>query len=297
MRDFANDKSSSRAASTPSRDDAVPGKTTLVSGLRGLEAGPAPVEPSRPGPALNAATPAAARGLTGPSRLDLVFGDARRGLKDGELKEREAVRGGDAGVAPTGPSGADAGGPTPAAPAPASPTPAAPTPATPAVTIASTTNAGPTFGPKGAAMWHVAFSTTGRTGWIVQKIDNTVTGTDAAGAAITPASIGLAPHYYEAWSVDAGGAVTPIVGGDNDHWDQGSMGDRTKGNWSTTGDLYWVSGAARPGGMAPRAVPNAGMLVSSYSAPPGLGPALLHRYARGTWDATVTPPVDTGTAA
>jgi hypothetical protein len=146
-------------------------------------------------------------------------------------------------------------------------------------------------------MWHVAFATTGRTGWIVQKIHNTVTGTDAHGTAMTPASIGLAPDYYEAWSVDGAGAVTPSVGGDNDHWDQGSMGDRTKGSWSTTGDLHWVAGAARPAGMAARAVPNAGMLVSSFAAPPGLGSVLLHRSARATWDATVTPPVDHGTAA
>jgi hypothetical protein len=96
--------------------------------------------------------------------------------------------------------------------------------------------------------------------------------------------------------VSATGAVTPNVGGDNDHWDQGAMGARTKGTWSTTGALHWIPCAATPGGMAADAVSNAGMLVSSIGAPPGLGTALLHRSARATWDATVTPPVDTGTA-
>jgi hypothetical protein len=284
MRDFVNSRSSSSDVGASRKDDPSPGKATLVDGLRGIEA-------SASAPA-SSPVPEATRGMAGGSRLDAIFGDVLRGLKGGPPGEREAVRGGGDSAGPAaGPAAPDAGAATPAAPAAPAPAP------TPAVTITSTTNAGPTFGPNGAAMWHVAFTTTGRTGWIVQKIDNTVTGTDAAGSPMTPASIGLAPHYYEAWSVDAAGAVTPSVGGDNDHWDQGSMGDRTKGSWSTTGDLYWVAGAARPGGMAARAVPNAGMLVSSYTAPPGLGSALLHRYARATWDATVTPPVDTGTAA
>jgi hypothetical protein len=260
-----------------------PGKTTLMDSVRGVEAPVATALDAGPAAAGGrVASSRPERGLTAGS-LELLFGGARRGLKGGELAEREVVRGG-----PDG--GADGS----AAAAPASPSPAA-GPA--AVAITSTTTAGPTFGPQGAAMWHVAFSTTGRTGWIVQKIDNTVTGTDAAGAAMTPASIGLAPHYYEAWSVDAAGSVTPSVGGDNDHWDQGGMGARTKGTWSTTGQLHWIAGATRPSGMAARTVPNAGMLVSSYAAPSGLGSVLLHRSARAKWDATVTPAVDTGTAS
>ena len=173
--------------------------------------------------------------------------------------------------------------------------PAAPT-KTAAITITSKTNAGPTFGPQGAALWHVSFATTGRNGWIVQKIDNTLSGTDAHGRPMTPASIGLAPHYYEAWHVDASGKVTPEVNGDNDQWDQSPMDAKTKGTWATTGELFWVAGAATPGGMRARGVANAGMLVSSLSAPPSLGSSLLHRHATGTWDATVTPAVDRGTA-
>jgi hypothetical protein len=181
--------------------------------------------------------------------------------------------------------GSDRGAGTPAPPA-----------KTAAVTITSKTTAGPTFGPQGAALWHVSFATTGRTGWIVQKIDNTLSGTDAHGKPMTPASVGLAPHYYEAWSVDATGAVTPQISGDNDYWDQGPSGANTKGTWSTHGELFWVAGATLPSGMTSGGVKNAGMLVSSASAPPGLGSSLLHRHATGTWDATVTPAVDRGTA-
>lgn len=293
MRDVSSTKPSSEFA-TPVKSPApapaavAPGKSTLVDRLRGLTA---TSTEHIAGPADAARKPATAtRGAPASARsLDLIFGDPRRGLKVGPPKEREAIRGGDDDVAPSSELQAQ---PPQAQPQQAQ----QPAPQAPAVTISSTTNAGPTFGPQGAAMWHVAFTTTGRTGWIVQKIDNTVTGTDASGAPITPASIGLAPHYYEAWSVDAAGAVTPMVGGDNDHWDQGPMGASTKGTWSTTGELYWLAGAARPRGMSPGAVPNAGMLVSSYAAPPGLGSSLLHRFARATWDATVTPPVDTGAA-
>lgn len=213
--------------------------------------------------------------------------DSARGLKGGRPGEREAVRGvGDMVSDASDVVGAAAGNLVGGIAS-----------AVTGISISSTTNAGPTFGPQGAAMWHVAFATSGRTGWIVQKIDNTVNGTDAGGTPMTPATIGLAPHYYEAWSVDAAGTVTPSVGGDNDHWDQGGMGAGSKGHWSTRGTLYWLPGAAMPGGMAAGAVPNAGMLVSSFAAPAGLGVARLHRYAHANWDATVIPGVDTGSAS
>ena len=271
----------------------VPGKVPITSGLsssRGLaiqrQAAVSTLGPRGPEVRSNwdiAMDPwmdAAHRGVA-------PLAETARGLKDGSPREGEAVRGiGDTvsdtlDVISTGLGNLTGGVASEET----------------GISISSTTNAGPTFGPQGAAMWHVAFATTGRTGWIVQKIDNKVDGTDASGAAITPASIGLSPHYYEAWSVDASGAVTPSVGGDNDHWDQGSMGASSKGHWSTRGALYWVPGAATPAGMAPRTVPSAGMLVSSFTAPPGLGVARLHRYAHANWDATVTPPVDTGSAS
>jgi hypothetical protein len=164
------------------------------------------------------------------------------------------------------------------------------------ISISSRTLTGPTFGPQGATEWHVAFGTTGRSGWIVQEIHNTLNGTDAAGAAMTPTSVGLDPHYFEAWSVDAAGAITPSVAGTNDQWDQGGLGASTKGHWSTRGSLFWKPGAATPGGMAAGAVPTAGILVSSFAAPPGLSMARLQRFAHANWDATVTPAIDRGSA-
>jgi|GEM_PF-2696539 len=290
MSEVLLDRSAGSDSQATASDAVAPGKVTRSGGLRGM--GMAPASPAsgeaKVNPIWSGVTAGTTACATGPDPFDFTFADeSARGLKAGKPGEKEAVRGiGDtisdamdvvgAGVGNLvgGIAGAVTG-----------------------ISISSTTNLGPTFGPQGAALWHVAFGTTGRTGWIVQKIDNTVNGTDAAGAAMTPASIGLAPAYYEAWSVDAAGAVTPNVAGDNDHWDQGGMGAGSKGHWSTTGALYWVPGAAAPAGMAAGSVPNAGMLVSSFAAPPNLGVARLHRYAHANWDATVMPNVDTGSAS
>src|SRR5262249_16328746 len=125
--------------------------------------------------------------------------EAERGLKAGKPGEKQGVRGiGDAlsdawDVVSTG-AGNIVGGIARALTG---------------IPISQTTTGGPTFGPQGASMYHVGFATSGRTGWIVQKVDNELHGTDSTGAALTPASIGLTPHYYEAWQVDAAGAVTP----------------------------------------------------------------------------------------
>lgn len=269
MKDFIGNASGSVESGT-STGERAPGKTTLSGALRGLA-------PASSGPA---AAP------TVSPLFDFTFSDAPgRGL--GGDGEKQILRGGEGdGDGSTAIGGGDGGTPMSGAPK----QPVAP------VTIGVTTNAGPTFGPEGASMWHVAFTTSGRTGWIVQEITNTINATDN-GTAMTMAGIGLAPHYYEAWSVSATGAVTPMVSGDNDHWDGPGLGPRTKGTWTTLGDLYWIAGSATPGGMAARTVPNAGMLVSSFTAPPGLGSVLRHRSMTATWDATATPPTHTGTTS
>lgn len=267
------------------QQQSTPGKATLVEQLRGLSG---PATPAKRAPTTELADIRGLHRASGLAAFAVHRGqsEGERGLRAGAPAEKQGVRGiGDTisdawDVVSTGAGnvvGGIAGALT-------------------GISISQTTTGGPTFGPQGASMYHVGFNTTGRTGWIVQKVDNSLNGTDSTGAALTPASIGLTPHYYEAWQVDAAGAVTPSVGGTNDMWDQGPIGAGSKGHWSTTASLYWVPGAATPGGMAAGAVPSAGILVSSTAAPPGLGVARLHRYAHATWDATVTPNVDTGSA-
>src|SRR5207237_953685 len=165
MREVQAAGSGHDATSEAPERGATPGKTSLSQQMIG-GASPAQ-EPAARAPASTSGSGGARDSAFVSLLAGVSAGDgdqATRGLASGKPKEREAVRGigdtlsdiGD--VVGTGVGnvvGAVAGAVT-------------------GITISSATNAGPTFGPQGAAMWHVAFATTGRTGWIVQKIDNTV---------------------------------------------------------------------------------------------------------------------------
>lgn len=178
------------------------------------------------------------------------------------------------------------------APAPAAtpPTPAPPTP----VTVSSTTNSGPTWGNHGHFDWRVGFTTSGRSGWLVQEIINTYSGTDSSGTAINTSSV--VPHYWEAWAVDSTGKVTPAVGANNDYWIRPGRGTGSKGNWSMKGNVHFTTTDPATQGFTPGGVSNAGILLSTTTAPTGLGSVLLARQANGVWDSTGATPTHTGTA-
>lgn len=209
--------------------------------------------------------------------------ESLRGL--GAAAEGKPLRGGDGGTstgAPTGTPTTDGG----AQAASASPP-----------TITATTTAGPTFGPRGASMWHIRWSTTGRTGWIVQRVNNTASGTHADGRPVTTTTMGILPEYYEAWSVDGSGAITPHVSGEHDYWDGPPFETGSRGTWTTAATVHWIAGATRPSGMSPGQVANAGILVSSIGAPSGLSSSVLSRNCTVRWDDTSTPKVDEGVAS
>jgi len=166
------------------------------------------------------------------------------------------------------------------------------------VDISTTTNSGPTWSNHGAFLWHVGFNTTGRNGWLVQDIDNTAwRAKDATGSAVASP---FTSRYWEAWAVDASGNVTPSVGADNDYWDQGSFQaslGAVEGHWATKGKVYFTTtDPATQGFTRNNPATNAGILLSSTSAPSGLGIARLHRYAQGTWDSTGAAPTHSGSA-
>jgi hypothetical protein len=138
----------------------------------------------------------------------------------------------------------------------------------------------------GAFRWAIAWSTDGTSGWIVQKVSSTLNATAKDGSAITLASIGTAPSYYEAWAVDDKGKVSPAVGSTNDIWSRNSKGEGSKGNWSMKGDVYWTSSDPAKSGLTSGGVRNAGILLSGTSAPAGLSGVLQTRHADGKWDAT-----------
>lgn len=162
------------------------------------------------------------------------------------------------------------------------------------VSISSTSNSGPTWGNHGHFDWRVGFTTSGTSGWIVQEINNDLTGTGSGGGALP----GKMPtrQYWEAWAVDASSAITPAIGANNDYWIRPGRGAGSKGHWSMTGAVYFTKTDPKTQGFTPGGVPDAGILLSTTSAPSGLGLARLRRYAQGTWDSTGAAPVHTGSA-
>lgn len=152
----------------------------------------------------------------------------------------------------------------------------------------------PAWTPNGEFDWGIEFTTTGRNGWIVQEIVNTYRVQDKAGATLpSPAT----PHYWEAWEVDGSGAATPADGRGNDDWQRPDMGADTQGHWSMKGTVHWTDTDPATQGFAAKGVPDAGILLSTTSAPSGLGVARRHRYAQGTWDSTIAKPFHTGSAS
>jgi hypothetical protein len=166
-----------------------------------------------------------------------------------------------------------------------------------AATKSSTsTTAGPNWLDHGSFRWVVAWGTDGTSGWIVQKVTNTLSGTKKDGTVISPATYGITPIYYEAWAVDSAGKVTPTDGTSHDWWTRGSRGAGSKGNWSMRGDVYWTDKDPAKSGLTPGGVSNAGILLSGTTAPAGLSAALQVRTANGVWDSSGATPTHTGTA-
>jgi hypothetical protein len=190
------------------------------------------------------------------------------------------------------------GGPDtpPTAPPAAAPTPAAPaTPATPAApaaaatTISSRTTTPARWGANGEFEWVVAFDTNATNGWIVQEVANTYNPQDATGKPLGPPH--ATPLYYEAWAVDASSVVTPNPTGSNDWWLRPNRGNNTKGDWSMTAKVYFTTTDPKTQGFTSGGVPDAGILLSSTTAPSGLGTVKLNRKADGKWDSSSTPAV------
>jgi hypothetical protein len=168
-----------------------------------------------------------------------------------------------------------------------------PTAATPSTATVKATDitvmavSGPTFTDHGGFDWRVGFRTTGRSGWIVQEIINTINVTDSAGAAVSTA--GVVPHYWEAWAVDGSGTISPSVGSVHDMWIRPSWGVNTKGSWSMSGRCHFTTTDPATQGFTPGGVSNAGILLSTTTQPAGLGPILRWRSAHGSWDDNATP--------
>ena len=161
-----------------------------------------------------------------------------------------------------------------------------------ATSITTSNLSGPEWKNNGQFKWWINWATDGTSGWIVQKIENTYSGTRADGTPITNASVGVTPLYYEAWEVATTGTITGSLGrtGNRDRWERpnlGSLGSQT--SFSMKGTVYWTSTDPASSGFTSPGVANAGSLLSSTSAPAGIGSPLLVRGAHGTWFSDGTP--------
>jgi hypothetical protein len=145
----------------------------------------------------------------------------------------------------------------------------------------------------GAFDWKVAFTTSGRSGWIVQEITATRSGTVSGGGAVAAPTT---PHYWEAWSVDAAGKVDPGSSDYNDQWSRRAWGAGSKGKWTMGGKVFFTTTDPATQGFTAGGVPEAGILLSTTTAPSGLGAVRLTRHADGEWDSTGATAKHTGSA-
>lgn len=132
----------------------------------------------------------------------------------------------------------------------------------------------------------------------MQEVANDWRARDAAGKAVPNP---FTPRYWEAWHADGSGQVTPeLVESGHDRWRQTEFRDRlgaVEGRWSTEAKLYFTGiNPATQGFIRNNPATQAGFLLSSTSAPAGLGPERLYRHADGIWDSTRAVPTHTGTA-
>ncbi|MBS1911262.1 MAG: hypothetical protein JST22_04695 [Bacteroidetes bacterium] len=159
------------------------------------------------------------------------------------------------------------------------------------VTVRSITKSGPDWGDHGYFDWWVGFDTNGRSGWLVQEIVNAYHAESDKGVELPLHPL---PRYWEAWRVDAKGGVTPGDAHGNDHWGRPGRGVNTRGHWSMTGAVYFTTTDPAAMGFTVGGARDAHDLLSTTTAPTGLGRVLVDRYADGVWDSVTNPPIHSG---
>lgn len=129
-------------------------------------------------------------------------------------------------------------------------------------------------------LWKVNWITNGRNGFIVQEISSTVHAWSCDGKPISSPTH-FTPRYWEAWNVDGLGRMTP---NSEDTWLRWGFFN-SRGNWSATGKVYWVTTLDPAAHFATGKVPEAGKILLSTTTPPKhLGASLQNRRAAGKWE-------------
>ena len=143
---------------------------------------------------------------------------------------------------------------------------------------------GPTYSPDGAFTLHTNWSTDGKSGFIIQQIDNTI----AVNACSNSNSQNGNQTYWEAWSILADSTVSPSDHGVNDTFDRPTMTSifhtSTSGNWQKVGSVYWADQLDSSAGFTPGGVRNAGVLLSTTTRPNNLNMLVESRTHAGHWN-------------
>jgi len=134
--------------------------------------------------------------------------------------------------------------------------------------------------------WQVAFRTTLRNGFIIQRIDNAFNGQMCDGTPYT----GWTPirRYWEAWRVDGAGNVTPMIGGVNDMFTRPLL-PGSSGTWEMRGTIYTTK--TLPASFVAGSVADAGILRATRTDPGDdfLGYVVARRRVGGNWGCCAAP--------
>ena len=140
--------------------------------------------------------------------------------------------------------------------------------------------------PFGGYLEFIGWETDGRNGMIVQEINNTLNLTSCSGSSLR-GEVKPDPRYWEIWSVDGDGKVSPNFEQVNDAWVRASHRD-TSGNFSINAKVFWVEALDIQAGFRsynPN-VPTVPNLKTTANQPGNLDKSLLDRHAAGSWDCT-----------
>ncbi len=157
-----------------------------------------------------------------------------------------------------------------------------------AVTIDPVTTGGPAFTDAGHFHWRIRWNHNATNGFIVQEITNTYNAQNPDGSANT--GVQPTPHYFEAWQVDAAGAITDIATseGTDDYWIR-PRNPNTRGSWSMDANVFFAPSldpAAGFGRGAAGGAPDAGDLFATTTKPANLSPLVSTRRNGGKWNNT-----------
>ena len=97
---------------------------------------------------------------------------------------------------------------------------------------------------------------------------NTIDVKDSTGAPVNTSSV--VPRYWEAWAVNATGQISPSITAVHDMWIRPNWGANTVGHWSMSGRLHFTTTDPATQGFTAGGVSNAGILLSTATAPSGL---------------------------